>query len=38
MNLINGLENSPWGFPIAMIISIVVSIATWMILRHKRLI
>ena len=38
MNLINGLENSPWGFPIAMIISIVVSIATWLILRHKRLI
>lgn len=38
MNLINGLENNPLGFPIALAISIVVSVATWFLLRCKRLI
>lgn len=38
MNLINGMENSPLGFPLALLISIIVSGATWWILRHKRLI
>ncbi len=38
MNLINGLENNPLGFPIALVISIVVSVATWFLLRCKRLI
>lgn len=38
MNLINGLENNPWGFPIALVISVVVSVATWFLLRCKRLI
>ncbi len=38
MNLINGLEDSPLGFPLALLISVIVSGATWWILRHKRLI
>ena len=38
MNLINGMENNPWGFPIALIISIFVSVASWFLLRCKRLI
>ena len=38
MNLINGMEASPLGFPLALLISVIVSGATWWILRHKRLI
>lgn len=38
MNLINGMEDSPLGFPLALLISVIVSSATWWILRHKRLI
>ena len=38
MNLINGMEDSPLGFPLAVLISVIVSGATWWILRHKRLI
>lgn len=38
MNLINGMEDSPLGFPLALLISVIVSGATWWILRHKRLI
>lgn len=38
MNLINGMEHSPLGFPLALLISVIVSGATWWILRHKRLI
>ena len=37
MNLINGMENYPYGFIIAIIISILVSGFTWWILRFKRL-
>lgn len=37
MNLINGLETSDWGFPVALIISVIVSIGSWLILRHKNL-
>ena len=37
MNLINGLEASEWGFPVALVISVVVSIGSWLILRHKSL-
>ena len=37
MNLINGMENYPYGFSIAIIISILVSGFTWWILRFKRL-
>ncbi len=38
MNLINGMEGSPWGFVFALFISIFVSIASWAALRMKRLI
>lgn len=38
MNLINGMENNPFGFVFALLISVIVSGATWWILRHKRLI
>ena len=38
MNLINGMEESSFGFPLALLISVIVSGATWWILRHKRLI
>ena len=37
MNLINGMENNPWGFAIAIVISVVVSALSWMLLRYKRL-
>ena len=37
MNLINGMENYPYGFIIAIISSILVSGFTWWILRFKRL-
>jgi len=38
MNLINGMEHSRFGFIIAVVISVVISTATWFIFRHKRLI
>lgn len=38
MNLINGMEEKPWGFVIALILSFVVSALSWVFLRHKRLI
>ena len=38
MNLINGLEEKPWGFVFALIISILVSIACWLFFRTKRLV
>ena len=37
MNLINGMENSPYGFLAAVVISILVSGLTWWLLRLKRL-
>lgn len=37
MNLINGMENNPWGFGIALVISITVSAVTWLVLKFKRL-
>ena len=37
MNLVNGMESSEWGFPVALIISVIVSIGSWLILRHKSL-
>lgn len=37
MNLINGMESNPIGFPVALIISLVVSIGSWWILRYKHL-
>ena len=38
MNLVNGMENTPWGFILALFISVFVSIASWAALRSKRLI
>lgn len=38
MNLVNGMENSPWGFIIALVISVVVSGLFWWVFRYKRLI
>ena len=38
MNLINGMENSPVGFIIAIIISVFISVVSLLVFRHKRLI
>jgi magnesium transporter len=38
MNLINGMEDRPWGFFLALAISVFVSVGSWLLLRHKRLI
>ena len=38
MNLINGMESKPWGFILAVIISVAVSAIAWAIFRHKRLV
>ena len=37
MNLVNGMEDSPYGFALALVISFVVSGLTWGFLRYKRL-
>ena len=37
MNLVNGMEESLFGFPIALAISIVVSVGSWAFLRFKKL-
>lgn len=37
MNLINGMEQSPFGFLIALAISFVVTALSWWVLRRKRL-
>ena len=36
MNLVNGMENSRFGFFIALVISIIVSGLSWSLLRYKR--
>ena len=38
MNLINGMENSPLGFVVAIIISVLISVISLVVFRHKRLI
>ena len=38
MNLPNGMEEFPLGFPIALVISVAVTGLIWWILRHKRLV
>ena len=38
MNLINGMESKPWGFIIAIVLSICVSGLCWWFFRHKRLV
>ena len=37
MNLINGMEDSHYGFAIALVISVIVSALSWGFLRYKRL-
>lgn len=37
MNLVNGMESNPIGFPIALIISLIVSAGSWWFLRFKKL-
>ena len=37
MNLVNGMEESLFGFPIALAISLVVSVGSWAFLRFKKL-
>ncbi|MDO4959575.1 MAG: magnesium transporter CorA family protein [Prevotellaceae bacterium] len=38
MNLVNGMELNPIGFPVALGISIIVSVGSWWFLRFKKLI
>jgi len=38
MNLINGMENSPVGFVIAIVISVLISVVSLLVFKHKRLI
>ena len=38
MNLVNGMEEKPWGFIIAIILSICVSGICWWFFKHKRLV
>ena len=38
MNLVNGMENAPYGFGLALALSIMVSGAAWLFLRNKRLV
>ena len=38
MNLVNGMEEKPWGFIFAIIISVSISAIAWWIFRHKRLV
>ena len=38
MNLINGMESNPAGFIIAIVISVLISVLSLLIFRHKRLI
>ena len=38
MNLVNGMESKPWGFVIAIIVSVAISAIAWGIFRRKRLV
>jgi len=38
MNLVNGMESSPIGFGIAIVLSVAISVFSWFVFRHKRLI
>jgi magnesium transporter len=38
MNLINGMENSPIGFIVAIIISVLISVLSLLVFKRKRLI
>ena len=38
MNLVNGMEDAPYGFVLALALSLMVSGAAWWFLRHRRLV
>ena len=38
MNLVNGMEEKPWGFIIAIFLSVTVSVICWLFFRRKRLV
>lgn len=38
MNLVNGMEEKFWGFPLALVLSVLVSIGCWWIFKFKRLV
>ena len=38
MNLVNGMENNPVGFIVAILLSLAISVLSWFFFRHKRLI
>ena len=38
MNLVNGMEEKFWGFPFALVLSVLVSIGCWWIFKFKRLV
>ena len=38
MNLVNGMEEKPWGFIFALVLSLLVSVGCWWFFRHKRLV
>ena len=38
MNLVNGMEQNPVGFIVAIVISVLISVASWFFFRHKRLV
>ena len=38
MNLVNGMEQNPIGFIVAIVISVLISVASWFFFRHKRLV
>ena len=38
MNLVNGMESKPWGFVIAIIVSVLISAIAWAFFRRKRLV
>ncbi len=37
MNLLNGMESNPFGFIVAVLLSVVVAVGSWYVLRHKHL-
>lgn len=37
MNLINGMEQEWWGFPVAIVITIGITVSFWYYFRHKKL-
>jgi magnesium transporter len=36
MNLINGMESVWWGFPVAIILTVCITMLFWWFFRHKK--